>query len=267
VYRPAGHEYADWRIPTQEPPRNAFIPDDRGDAWHPGVGGGGSGYAGRPPDDLNDENNEEDMARPASDFDDEYNGEDKTQGGLGHLDTHKGKWTSDYHVGSYARASAPLGVDQPLRNRLTSYDRPFDPPSDSDDLSAWTRRSDRGSNPDPNPQGAYYNKGPGPVPGNRHPAQSRAWLQAPLQQLHDALRRSHTDSEQIAGEGRVGTQWIASARAATVAAKFAAKSAARAVPVLTEPGYSTGLFGGITGSASSNTASSLWGDSYDSSQS
>lgn len=91
-------------------------------------------------------------------------------------------------------------------------------------------------------------------------------MQAPLQQLHDVDAR-RSASKLTTGESSVGTQWITSARAAEAAAKSAAESAAGAVPVLTEPGYSTGLFGGITGSASSNTVSSLWGDSYEASQS
>lgn len=246
VYRPEGHDYAAWRIPTQAPPKNAFIPDDRGDAWQPGVGGGGQGYLGGSAGDLDDG--------------DEYNGEDRTPGGLGHLNTRKGKWVPDY------RASAPRGgVNEPFRDGLTSYGRSFDAP-DYDDLPAWTRRSGRGSNPDPNAQGAYYTKGPGPVPGNRRASHPGAWLQAPLQQLHDVdVRRSA--SKLTTGDSSVGTQWVATAQAAEAAAKFAAESAAEAVPVLTEPGSSTGLFGGITGTASGSTVSSLWGDSYDASQS
>ena len=122
--------------------------------------------------------------------------------------------------------------DEPFRDGLTSYGRSFDPPSDSVDLPAWTRPSARGSSVDPNAQGAYYTHGPGPMRGNRpapqarastqgtyyteepgplglgwvvrnrldrldrldrRASQARAWLQAPLQQLSDAMRPNDKD--------------------------------------------------------------------------
>ena len=253
VYRTEGHDWAEWRIPTQDPPKNAFIPDARGDAWRPGDGWGRS--------------------EDAADADDEYNGEDKTPNGLGHLDTRQGRWVPDDDM----VPPQPRG-GRPFQDGETSYGRSFDAVAGEDDeLPAWTRRRVRGSNPEPNSQGAYYHMRGGPVPGNRRATHAGVWLEAPLQQLQarptqqlQALPIQRTASRLAEGDSKgVGTEWRSTAAAAADAASLAAQSAAAAVPVLTRAGAGdTGLFGGVTGSASSSDVqSSLWGTGYDAAQS
>jgi hypothetical protein len=152
---------------------------------------------------------------------------------------------------------------QPFRDGQQSWGKSFNAPDD--DLPEWTRRSNRGSNPTPLHNGAYYKAMGGPIPGNRAPSHAGAWMQAPVEELHESPMR-RTERALEGGRQSVSTEWL-SARAATAAARRAAVSAASSViPVLTVPGASdTGLFGGITGTASASDSdeSSLWGSHYD----
>ncbi len=238
-----GDDSAGWRIPTQAPPKNAFIPDDMGDSWRQegGRGGGDLRKWGHPTGGNTESNINFGYSGGDAGDADQYNGEDKTPNGLGHLEKAKGRWVPDYKM---------------------------DAPYNAGNLPKWTGRRGRGSDPAPNHEGGYYTSPLETRVGLRQDTHEEGpWLRVSGQKLYEsAIRRTASALGGISGSA-VGTQWTASARAAAEAAERAAGSAAAAVPVLTQPGYSkTGLFGGITGSASGSADSSdtsLWGANFD----
>jgi len=247
VYRAEYNNDADdsagWRIPTQAPPKNSFIPDDLGrigDAWQASAhwGAGEATTAAGMDSEINLGN----AGGDAGDGD-EYNGEDKTPDGLGHLEKRAGKWVPDYLTDPYSprvpSQSPADSVYKPFQDGLKSksnrHPRSF--LTSQHDVHKWTRASLGGSNPTPVHDGAYYNKMGGSVAGNRASSGSGAWFGAPVQQLNAMpMQRTARALEGRRQQGAVGTEWMSStgaassARSTAAAARLAVKFAPSAVP-------------------------------------
>jgi len=280
VYRAEYNNDADdsagWRIPTQAPPKNSFIPDDLGrigDAWQASAhwgAGGGTTAAG-----MDSEINLGNAGGDAGD-DDEYNGEDETPDGLGHLEKRAGKWVPDYLTDPYSPRvpsqspadSVYMPFQDGLKSKSNRHPRSF--LTSQHDVHKWTRATLGGSNPTPVHDGAYNKQMGGFVAGNRASSGLgalsglKAWFGAPVQQLNAMpMQRTARALEGRRQQGAVGTQWMSSdgaASSARAAASARSTAAAARLAVAFAP-YA------VPGTADSVQNSQLWGDSYDASQS